>query len=214
MAAGVLVHQFDGTEADEPWLPCRAPRWCANFGDRLSVSLLNARLPYTFKEGAVGMVLSSTVTSIRCSFFADGGTMTRMCPPGAPQGCVPGCSNNQGQPDWCRDVRLESQSVYGCAFRPNDLEAMLRHHEMRPGSYNEVIVDHSGWRSDVPNPALEAIYFISEEDGGRSIARGEAERRGREIHAQYRTRFPDAAVPLVRLKLGHGDLEKPFTRVA
>lgn len=55
------------------------------------------------------------------------------------EGCVAGCCDYEGRPNWCEDVSLESQSVYGCAFKPTDLKAMVRHHEKRVSStgYNE-----------------------------------------------------------------------------
>jgi len=209
---------IDGTESDEPWLPCRAPKWCAAFGDRFSASLINRRLPYVFKEGAFGMVLSSSAARISCSFFADGGTMTRLCPPGA-KDCVPGCSNNDGLPHWCDDVSLTSQSVYGCAFRDRDLEWMLRHHEMRPGSFNELVIDPRGWSSDRPDPSIEAFFFIRDHVAGleeRRIMLAKPPRNGeaaaRKFHVAYHRRFPQVNVPLVRLDLDH--LSRPFTRVA
>lgn len=229
---------FDGTEDDEPWLPCRAPRWCAHFGDRMSATLINRRLPYVFKEGALGMVLSSSKTKIRCSFFADGGTMTRFCTPMSPKGCEPGCSNIDGGDAWCKDVALESETVYGCAFRPKDFGAMMQHHEMRPGSFNEVVVDPTSWSGDAPDPpdAIEAFFFIRDPEaeaehafrigtgpnpylvlssGRRSLARKKArdgEDEARKIYGRFQRRYPHARVPLVRLELDH--LERPFTRVA
>lgn len=207
---------FDDTESGEPWLPCRAPRWCAAFGDRLSASLINRRLPYVFKEGALGMVLNAH-SRIRCSFFADGGTMTRQCTNDSPPGCEPGCCNNDGIPWWCEDVSIESQTIYGCAFRPRDMGMMLQHHELRPGSFNEVIVDPTAWSSDAVDPpeAIEAFYFIRDPPHqGRRLWRKprDGEAKARDIHAKFHAKYPNAAVPLVRLELQRS--VGPFTRVA
>ena len=59
--AGVLLHVFDNTEQDEPWLPCAPPRWCSEFGDRLSATIVNQHLPNTFSNNGIppaGMILS------------------------------------------------------------------------------------------------------------------------------------------------------------
>ena len=124
-------------------------------------------------------------------------TMSKRCDSAAPEGCVPGCCDQVGNPNWCDDVRLESQSVYQCAFRPTDLDAMLRHHEMRPGSYNEVIIDPGTWSATT----VEAFYF-----------QGDGEEAARRIHADFHARNPGSVVPLVRLELQA--LERPFVRVA
>lgn len=223
--AGVLIHMFDDTESDEPWLPCKAPRWCAKFGDRMSASLINHRLPYVFKEGALGIILSSR-TSVRCSYFADGGTMTRQCAAGSPPGCVPGCCDIYGRNDWCVEVQLDSEHVYGCAFRPKDLGMMLQHHEMRSGSFNEVIIDPTSWVGDAPEPpdAIEAFFFIRDDEppeplttrNGRALLKKprDGEKAARLVHGRFHQRYPNAAVPLVRLDLARGHLGKPFTRVA
>ena len=226
----------DTGDESEPWLPCKPPRWCADFGDRISASMINRRLPYVFKEGSVGMVLSPTRARISCSFFADGGTMTRRCH-GA-WGCVPGCCSNEGYPSWCDDVRLESENVYGCAFRPKDLGAMMRHHEMRKGSYNEVIIDprtwsHDGFTNAPTEIPITAFYFIKDPPpaavdprfnnamqklgkgvGSRRLGRTprDDEEQARTIHSKFHRIYPNSEVPLLRLELEH--LERPFTRVA
>ena len=65
---------FDNTEAwDNPWLPCPPTMWCAAFGDRLSVSLVNQRQPALFAANTgvpAGMILASSST-ILCSYFVE-----------------------------------------------------------------------------------------------------------------------------------------------
>lgn len=195
---------FDDTEAAEPWLPCRAPRWCADIGDRISASIISRRLPYLFKEGHTGMVLTPSLARVRCSYFTDGGTMAKKCGgKGASPDCVPGCFDVQGHANWCKDVRLESQDVYQCAFRTHDLDAMLRHHELRVGivTYNEVVIDPSDWSSE----SVEAFFFVKS-------ATGDGEHDARRIHGQFHARYPGAAVPLIRIELRN--LDRPFVRVA
>ena len=192
---------FDDTEADEPWLPCRAPRWCADIGDRISASIVSKRLPFVYHEGRTGMILTPSRARVRCSYFGDGGTMPKRCH--GQRGCVPGCCDTNGEPNWCADVRLESQAVYQCAFRPEKLDAMLRHHELRrsQGKYNEVILDPSGWSAET----VEAFFFVARD--GTS-----GEEAARRVHGAFHARHPDAAVPLVRLELGSAS--QPLVRVA
>ena len=216
--AGILVHQFDDTEGGEaPWLPCPPTRWCADIGDRVSASLISAKLPYLFKEGGAGMILTPSKAEVRCSYFADGGTMSKRCGPDAPEGCVPGCCDNEGKPNWCEDVSASSQAIYQCAFRPEDFGAMLMHHEMRPGMYNEVVVDPTRWSAET----TEAFYFVrpklseyplskerrEEVEGFESFARF--------VHRKFHERYGVGTLaPLVRLELEPELGRQPFTRVA
>lgn len=117
---GVLVHQIDpidtGRVADvvaaqqpqsnpRPWAPC--PRvegsWCAKYGDRLSASLINRQVPFTFSPKNPGFVISPARAKLLCSFPGDGGTMSKTCreDPERTGGkwtrtdCVPGCYMNR-----------------------------------------------------------------------------------------------------------------------
>ena len=114
-------------------------------------------------------------------------------------------------------MSIESQTIYGCAFRPRDMGMMLQHHELRPGSFNEVIVDPTAWSSDAVDPpeAIEAFYFIRDPPHqGRRLWRKprDGEAKARDIHAKFHAKYPNAAVPLVRLELQRS--VGPFTRVA
>ena len=131
--AGVLVHVFDNTEASEPWLPCPQTSWCARFGDRISASMINQHLPGMFAANGLpptGIVLSSQLTRVLCSYFADGGSMNKQCDGPPTEGCVPGCIDKFHH--WCdsRDVRVFDRNVdvYHCAYTPEDLDAMLQRH--------------------------------------------------------------------------------------
>lgn len=215
--AGVLVHQFDDTEdGDKPWLPCPPNRWCRDIADRISASLISRKLPYLFKEGGAGMILTPATAKIRCSYFADGGTLPKRCRRDSPPGCVPGCCDTKGNPDWCADVRSESQTVYQCAFWPKDLGAMLRHHEMRPGSYNEVMVDPSNWGA----ATTQAFYFVKQK--GRPLMTPERrqevagfEAMARSAHRRFHATYRHAVIaPLVQLELEPENGHPPFTRIA
>ena len=60
-AAGVLLHQFDDMEdTNAPWMPCPQFKWCGEFGDRFSASMINARLPPGGPPGLIG-IFSNTV---------------------------------------------------------------------------------------------------------------------------------------------------------
>ena len=91
------------------------------------------------------------------------------------------------------------------------------HHEMRPGMYNEVVVDPTRWGSDT----TEAFYFVrpklseyplskerrKEVEGFESFARF--------VHRQFHERYGAAALaPLVQLELEPETGRQPFTRVA
>ena len=233
--AGVLIRMFDrdDTESDEPWLPCRAPRWCASLGNRMITSLVSMRLPHVSKEGSLGMVLSAAHSRIRCSFFADFGTMRRVCAADSPPGCEPGCCDSYGRPNWCGDPASEGKEIYGCAFRPSDLNAMLRHHQLQAKPVaNNVVIDPTSWVLDSHTTApvaIEAFFFIRDPEAeaehafresfrpspGRSLASKtprDGEAKAREIHARFLRRYPSTPVPLLRLELNQ--LERPFTRVA
>ena len=45
---------------DAEWTPCSPDEWCADYGDRLSASLFNRRLPSIFALDRAGFVLDPT----------------------------------------------------------------------------------------------------------------------------------------------------------
>ena len=104
-AAGILIHQLDGIDLGDlrddfgrlkkPWMPCpqTGMTWCSDIGDRLSASIINARLPHLFSDVAAGFIVNPRA-EILCSFPKDGGTMPYKCTAderGREAGCVPGC---------------------------------------------------------------------------------------------------------------------------
>lgn len=211
--AGVLVHIFDNTENDmsakqsiglgaetaEAWLPCDARAWCGGFSGRFSASIINRHQNTIFHSQTTAGIVISPHTGIHCSYPFDGGTMQKLCPPDAPSGCFPGCATELGEANWCAHDDAwffeASANIWNCAFRPADLEAMLRHHLLhRVGQYNEVVVDTTSYARNLPGSLL-AVFFLSQSVGGS----GESEWKARDVHRRFHDRFPDARVPLVRL---------------
>ena len=126
---GIMVHQLDAldlgrveAETNQPWQPCavKGPSWCAKFGDRLSVSIINQKLPYVFSDHATGFIINPKLATIFCAFPFDGGSMERWCNLEQPlDECLPGCYDNSKG-----DVGCDSR---GC-FPPEQLKQMLRNH--------------------------------------------------------------------------------------
>lgn len=190
------MHQFDGQEAELKWLPCPASAWCGAFRDRFASSVINARAAYQLFNNAGGLIFRMSPPAynrIFCSWAADGGTMEKVCePPGESQYCLPGCWIEV--PNWCTPVRN-----WQCAFKPNELGAMMRMYETTNANhYNEVILDANWYVQHLPD-SLEAMFIkdINDQDTRRS-------------HAQFLERYPGADVPLL---LYTGNLAEPFVQL-
>ena len=128
--------------------------------------------------------------------------MQKFCPRGSPKGCAPGCATEDGEPNWCPHADAwsddPSAQVFECAFRPRDMEAMLRMHlHHRSMSYNEVVVSTSQWLRRLPD-TLEAVFFY----------RGGEQTLARTLHARFHEAFPNASTLLV--SLDPNDAEQPF----
>ena len=193
--AGVLVHQFDGQEAmPEQWLPCpETTSWCSAFRDRFATSLINARAPYLFNNngGLLFRMFPPSTNRIFCSYAGDGGTMTTACdPPGESESCLPGCwtSVGGGGPNWCTPSR-----PWQCAFRPEDLGAMLQLHMGGQGHYNEVILSTADYVRHLPF-SLEAMFVLDPGDEAT-----------RHAHALFLARYGLSAsdVPLLFFDRAH-----------
>ena len=154
-AAGVLLHQFDDMEdTNAPWMPCPQFKWCGEFGDRFSASMINARLPPGGPPGLIG-IFSNTVAGfifapeaaeVFCAYAADGGTMAKKChPPGPSPTCIPGCMRKTG-----------------------GLRDALQTHEARleQNAYNEIVVDTRPMAED-PSRSIEAIFYLDNDQCGR-----------------------------------------------
>eukprot|EP00322_Chrysochromulina_rotalis_P010440 CAMPEP_0115844638 /NCGR_PEP_ID=MMETSP0287-20121206/8931_1 /TAXON_ID=412157 /ORGANISM="Chrysochromulina rotalis, Strain UIO044" /LENGTH=474 /DNA_ID=CAMNT_0003298369 /DNA_START=10 /DNA_END=1434 /DNA_ORIENTATION=- len=213
---GILLHQFDNTEADDtalqsasqvldglvspeaaaataaPWMPCPPGAWCSVFGDRLSATVISEQLHWLFNTN--GGYIFAPIVNTSCSYFHDGGTMAKLCDENAPPGCVPGCSEtHSGQPNWCDatlDVLDLGSPLYDCAFRAVDLGAMLRRCHATCNTYNEVVVDTSHWLPNLPG-AIDAFFFLSGDEQG--------EAKARRVYRQFRRHFPHADTILVRM---------------
>jgi len=202
--AGVLVHTFDRTEGQglehAPWMPCGETEWCAQFSDRISASIVNSNIRLAFHLETGGIVLSPSSTTILCSYFADGGTMTKMCTHPAPRDCVPGCSDQYTmRPVWCNPEDLETGGdIYSCAWKPEHLQYMIGHH-MLSVYYNEVVVGTRDWATRLPS--LIDAFFFSRQDHS-------VEERMRGIHSDFMSQYPEAKALLVSFDID--DLEEPF----
>ena len=172
--AGVFIHQFDDQGFDPsthrlkqggvakhwmPWQACPAGEWCSKFGDRFSVSVMNARVPYAFNEFNGGMILSPTVAdeSTMCAWATDARSFraSRTCMPAGMkfewgdgeqlferrEGCVPGCviDHPNALEDW--DTPMAGQRAPGwcghdalktnewCPWKSNQLKQMMEQQE-------------------------------------------------------------------------------------
>ena len=186
--AGVVVHQFDGGGFDEwgvseaggantswaAWMPCPDGQWCAKFGDRFSVSVVNARQPFLFSQTNGGIIVN-TDTSERgtmCAWATDARSFrsARTCladgdrfrwGDGAQkfvrrEGCVPGCTNGvAGQmEDWNTAMRgklspswCESGSDdHWCPWRPHQLRSMMEQQERSTDVPNNDCAQFNGCR--------------------------------------------------------------------
>ena len=221
--AGLLVHMFDNTENDvsakaslglntndaEPWLPCDKRAWCGQYAGRFSASIINARQRGIFRTQSTAGIILSPHTKLFCGYPMDGGTMQKFCPRGSPKGCAPGCATEDGEPNWCPHADAwsddPSAQVFECAFRPRDMEAMLRMHlHHRSMSYNEVVVDTNSWTPNLPDSLL-AVFFLA--DGT-----ADGDMKARDVWERFRRRYPGSNTPLVRLDLNPGT--RAVTQVA
>ena len=213
--AGLLIHQFDNTEADSsasqstyvhghpkhevaPWLPCPVDAWCGKYADRLSATLVSKQLPFTFNNNA-GMILAPNLAKVFCSYFNDGGTMAKQCTDASHPACVPGCSNEHTQdPNWCEvagvDPTDNGAHIYDCAFRPADLETMLKHHQSAPYTYNEVVISTDQWAEKLPD-SIEAFFFVAGNDDPMN------EPKARQVYAEFHKRYPAAMTKLIQLDI-------------
>ena len=166
---------------------------CSKFADRISASLINHRLPFLFSLAA-GLILRTGQTAVHCSYFADGGTMSKFCDTGI-EGCVPGCADDKGRPNWCdssANVLDRGANIYNCAFRPQDTAKMLMHHHAFAWGYNEIVIDTAKWVKNLPR-TLEAMYFAKGDSDGEAQARA--------VHSRFMAAYPGATVPLFSMDL-------------
>lgn len=198
--AGVILHQFDVDMFDRSsrrlressvskwpaWMPCPAGEWCAKFGDRFSVSLLNARKPFAFNEYNGGLVVSADTAarSIMCSWATDARSFraARTClSADTPfkwgdsqqgfvhrEGCVPGCINGvSGQVEDADTVARGQPSPTWCdpdgpdswcPWRPEHLANMLAQQER--GFLNTDCSQNNGCRYN--ELVLNSSIWVSE----------------------------------------------------
>lgn len=150
-----------------------------------------------------------------------GGTMPKTCSPNE-AACVPGCVGKSTNARWCdsSSVRLyndQNADIYQCAFRPDDLDAMLqRHLNNNPWVYNEIVVDAHAWVPSLPNGV---VAFFYEAGAGQDYnTKKRAEDKGHEVHQNFARRYPrhrtGHSAPLVKLDLGARNGQPAFTLVS
>jgi len=236
--AGVLLHQFDhwdggDDQLDEHWLPCPAhcygakqqPCWCAQYGDRWSASIINAKTPrgpdgsiVLYSNNTGGLVLSTSHNSILCSYPRDGGTSARICnPTGNSSKCVPGCFTEatNGHACWCDEVAPatgcpEPSHSNVCAWKPSGLANMMQAQiRVAQPLYNEVVVDAITYAANVPT-TLEAIFFLASDECHAPESSCEA--FARKVYSTFMQKFPTSSMPLLKLNLSAP--LSPFTAAA
>ena len=191
-----------GWHDPQPWMPCPRHAWCGQYHERFSATLVNKQLPHIFASDSgesSGLVVGNGA-SHWCSYMADGGTMSKQCK-GRAGGCIDGCTNTDGHPNWCSWQDAWSTdpgaSVYECSFKAKDLKAMLqRQLERNANSYNEVVLDTSRWGAD----QVEAFFYVP-----FGLNAAEAERNARDVYTQFRRKYPDRHAPLVTFNPEPGD---------
>ena len=157
-AAGLLVHQFDGYDTEDkfmpPWRPCAscAPgecRKCIETSDRLSAAIIYRNMtadPLTrldvkahargalplYSRGTAGLILSPTANQLLCAYPYDGGSGGKLCSPlGVSAHCVPGCT--QRGEDWCTEAKRGAE----CAWAPSHLkDALVLREQLRQRPWN------------------------------------------------------------------------------
>ena len=127
-----------------------------------------------------------------CVHTADGGSR------GKPDGCGTSfCSPERGREDsWCD----------GLPHRAEDLENMMRGHEKRGGSYNEVIVDTRALQDHLPS-SVEALFYVA----GSSMA---TEAFVRQAYDKFTRRYGLEAEAFPLLVLDPSSPSAPFAVAA
>ena len=142
------------------WLRCTDNEYCRRRSDRLSLSLINRRVPFLYASDASGVVLAAEAAApaLLCAWAADGLTFGQFCPAGDAR-CIPGCHG--GNTDdaatahfyhrsaalrWCDTTATSDRrwaagvwewDVHHCAFHPHQLQEMLS--------------EQGRWRSNPPS---------------------------------------------------------------
>ena len=232
--AGVLVHQFDTIDEQNPARAERAATWLLSiekpqWADRISATLINRRIcPHgtpipLFSDVQSGVIFNPDVVRVLCGFSKDGGTQTdRVCnPPGVSDRCLPGCSY-RGKLTWCDSWYKEP-----CAWRPEHMGKLLQaqqamHRNSPTDRYNEVIVDAVHFGQHLPS-AVEAIFFVGTDSsehchsqnhwanvqGGKRV--NHCEGYARVAHRAFLRAhgLTEAEVPLLRLDI-YTETDAPF----
>lgn len=115
------------------------------------------------------------------------------------ESCIPGCVDPFGA-HWCDPNAIrnfdEYVDVYHCAYRPQDLDAMLQRQLIHnPNQYNEVILDTRLWVTSLPDTVL--AFFYSTGAGFKEPERRTAEDKARSIFDAFNSKYRNQRTPLV-----------------
>ena len=127
-----------------PWRPCpEDQKWlamCARFRDRFPTSVLwpgHLAVYRGIDQG--GMIVRAAGARVRCSYNADGTTMSKKGSPCA---------------EWCTDPGAK---WWRCSWPPDALKRMLEAQDTT--SYNEVVLESSFWLDHLPD-TVEAFFAV------------------------------------------------------
>ena len=130
---------------------------------------------------------------VLCAYPFDPHTFRFVCtPPGISETCLPACccgpaSMHAG----VLSTHTYYQSAYPLAELPSMLEDFVARRPER--GYNEVIVSMARWEQRLPN-ALSAFFYPNT---AACAADNGCERRTREAHARFLSKYPSSGTPLL-----------------
>ena len=176
-----------------------------------------------------GLVLDPRHNELLCSYSWDVGSLTRRCAtPGGSSTCIPGCSRYEHDTNpWCDPGSDEWQwRDPPCAWRPEDLEAMLRareevrHRQMKPPHkhwndhkfYNELIFKTEAYSRHLPESIL-AVFYIHDDTCADAFAGPKCEEYGTHARNTIAAQFGLSPSRLPLLKLDLWDWGEPFQDV-
>lgn len=232
--AGVLVHQFD--EMDDP-NPRRSPWKQAgrrrDAQDRYSASMINAAMTAdpagnipVYSKSQSGIILSPTKNQMLCAFAWDVGSLSRTCPRGHTETCLPGCSKYNRDPSpFCNGEHPDEWKVRtpACGWPPGELPTVMRVreevriNEMQPPGkvwddhkyYTEFIFDKKAYMDHLPG-SIMALFFI-EPNSCKDIYDGDhCKDYAVAAHQTILNHFGLTKRELPLLKLNLWDWEAPF----
>lgn len=169
--AGVVVRQVDREDSGVPWRSSTA-KWIVRYGlnDRLSASIVSARLPFPYSNTAAGLVLRPSALEaghvLACACPRDCGTFTFAKSTPLYQQCLGVAPGNNTR--WRKSLYLPSnltgmlamherrflKARSTCVVRAPNVTARDRNH----CRYNELLLSVAALNRTLPN-AAEAVFY-------------------------------------------------------